>query len=773
MKRTQWAWLAVTASLCLTGCPSDEPDTDGGSPGTDAGPTGTDAGMMGVDSGMMVEDAGGMDAGGEDDAGPTASCTNGVMDGAESDVDCGGGTCPTCAEGAGCGTDADCASGTCDATTSTCGPSAMADCSNGTMDGDETDVDCGGSCDGCADGRMCATGSDCSSGSCDASTSTCAAATCTDGARNGAETDVDCGGGTCPTCADGAGCATGSDCTGGSCDASSMTCAAVSCTDGARNGDETDVDCGGATCGACADGAGCAAETDCTSGVCDAASSTCSAATCTDGVTNSAETDTDCGGGTCPTCAAGDDCGASSDCASGVCDGTTSTCSSPTCSDGVMNGAETGVDCGGGTCGGCADGGPCAAGADCASGVCDGTTSTCAAPTCTDMVMNGAETDADCGGGTCPTCADGDMCAAGTDCTGGICDATSSTCTSPSCTDGILNGAETGTDCGGGACPGCADGGPCGADGDCASGSCDTTSMTCATPTCTDGARNGMESDIDCGGGTCPACAPGEDCTAGTDCSSGICGGGSMTCNAPTCSDGVANGAETDVDCGGGTCGLCSDGDTCVRGSDCSGDHCVGRRCQTFRTCREILEGGGSRGDGMYSIDPRGTGSNVTVYCDMTGGGWTRIDYSADLPFTGHFDGPDNVYRYLPADFTTVLSRADITAIRARSTEGRQRYVGQCYHVIHWYYTGGTTYGYAFGFRMHDGTTTPSGVMSYAPYDITVSADGCRANDSVNRTTTFDINSVAVPVMNVYQRDGGTLGEHFGSQLTMNPAWLR
>jgi hypothetical protein len=42
----------------------------------------------------------------------------------------------------------------------------------------------------------------------------------------------------------------------------------VSCSDGIPNQDETDVDCGGATCGACGDGEMCQVPSDCTSGGC-------------------------------------------------------------------------------------------------------------------------------------------------------------------------------------------------------------------------------------------------------------------------------------------------------------------------------------------------------------------------------------------------------------------------------------------------------------------------------------------------------------------------
>ncbi|MEM9544739.1 MAG: M43 family zinc metalloprotease [Bacteroidota bacterium] len=81
--------------------------------------------------------------------------------------------------------------------------------------------------------------------------------------------------------------------------------------------------------------------------------------------------------------------------------------SGPTCNDGIQNGNETGVDCGGPDCDAC--------------------------PTCSDSVQNGSETGVDCGGPDCDAC--------------------------PTCSDGIQNGNESGVDCGG---PDCA---PCGGGG--------------------------------------------------------------------------------------------------------------------------------------------------------------------------------------------------------------------------------------------------------------------------------------------------------------------
>ena len=90
----------------------------------------------------------------------------------------------------------------------------------------------------------------------------------------------------------------------------------------------------------------------------------------------------------------------------------------PTCNDGIQNGDETGVDCGG----------------SCAP---------CAEPTCSDGIQNGDETGVDCGGSACPSCP-------------------------ATCDDGIQNGDETGVDCGGSACA------------PCPTGSCDAPAGTAA-----------------------------------------------------------------------------------------------------------------------------------------------------------------------------------------------------------------------------------------------------------------------------------------------------
>ena len=74
-------------------------------------------------------------------------------------------------------------------------------------------------------------------------------------------------------------------------------------------------------------------------------------------------------------------------------------------------------------------------------------------------------------------------------------------------------------------------------------------------PTCTDGVKNGTETDIDCGG-SCPECANGKACQGAGDCASGKCV--SQVCRA--CAD-IA--CTTTSFCTAVGCGTCRAGGTC------------------------------------------------------------------------------------------------------------------------------------------------------------------------------------------------------------------
>lgn len=143
-------------------------------------------------------------------------------------------------------------------------------CSDGILDGDETDVDCGGVCPPCAQGRACRIDQDCASDACEGVTHICLATTCIDQILDGSETDVDCGG-SCSPCTPNHQCAVNADCTTARCDPQTLICGGNECLDGRQNGLETDVDCGGAdACVRCRIGGHCSARTDCQAGLqCD------------------------------------------------------------------------------------------------------------------------------------------------------------------------------------------------------------------------------------------------------------------------------------------------------------------------------------------------------------------------------------------------------------------------------------------------------------------------------------------------------------------------
>jgi hypothetical protein len=127
-------------------------------------------------------------------------------------------------------------------------------------------------------------------------------------------------------------------------------------------------------------------------------------------------------------------------------------------------------------------------------------------------------------------------------------------CVNPDCVNAQWDQAlgETAKDCGG-PCGPCDDGSACKVNADCLNGVCK--SSLCQPPTCSDGVRNGSETDTDCGGpASCPRCPTAQGCKVGSDCESGVCWAGA--CEPPKCTDGIKNGDEEDWDCGG-SCPSC------------------------------------------------------------------------------------------------------------------------------------------------------------------------------------------------------------------------
>lgn len=221
----------------------------------------------------------------------------------------GAGQCVDCVGPADCNDPDVCVNGACQAPT--------ADCSNHHKGGDETDVDCGGSCPACMVGADCNYDSDCASHACDFYAPTrCVASHCQDHHLDGDETDLDCGGLSCGSCPAYAGCSSDRDCSFGLCHTRFHFCLPDHCSDGIEDYGETGLDCGNG-CYGCTAGV-CVVNADCLSQACDANTQLCAADQCADHHVDGAETDVDCGGGSCAPCVARKKCLTTSDCAAGT-----------------------------------------------------------------------------------------------------------------------------------------------------------------------------------------------------------------------------------------------------------------------------------------------------------------------------------------------------------------------------------------------------------------------------------------------------------------------
>jgi len=155
---------------------------------------------------------------------------------------------------------------------------AAASCTDKIRNGDETDVDCGGSCAPCGANKSCRVDGDCgaTASGCDAAhggcrcddvSKRCVYDHCFDNKSDDGESGLDCGGDVCAVCGLGGGCQQDTDCSSQACDAASLKCIANPCSDHRQDGRETDVDCGGAnTCVRCRPGMRCLGNGDCQAG---------------------------------------------------------------------------------------------------------------------------------------------------------------------------------------------------------------------------------------------------------------------------------------------------------------------------------------------------------------------------------------------------------------------------------------------------------------------------------------------------------------------------
>ena len=324
---------------------------------------------------------------------------------------------------------------------------------------------------------------------------------------------------------------------------------------------------GGTTCTTNAD---CNDTNACTTDTCDTATGKCSYANVTDGpVPGENDTKADCKTQRCvdgkETTVEADD--------EVPDDG--NPCTTDTCSGGQAQHADVaqGTECGTangatlicdgmGSCVGCTMDSECTDPGECKTRTCD------AANTCqfgNEPEHEPCSTGVCNGNGACIGCVDDSDCGTTQN---GIC--TNNKCVNH-CNDNAKNGNETDVDCGGFCPTKCADTKTCNVNGDCASNRC--TNGICTS--CNDNAKNGSETDVDCGGFCSTKCADTKTCTVNGDCASNRCTAGICT----SCNDTVKNGNETDVDCGGSCTTKCAAGKACVAGTDCTSGTCTANVC--------------------------------------------------------------------------------------------------------------------------------------------------------------------------------------------------
>ena len=185
---------------------------------------------------------------------------------------------------------------------------------------------------------------------------------------------------------------------------------------------------------------------------------------------------------------------------------------------------------------------------------------------------------------------------------------------------------------------------------------------SCLQPTCDDGIQNGIETDVDCGGNCLPCClledTPCDDGDPETfdDIEDGQCNCIGSPGSITNCGDGIQNGSETGIDCGGVNCPPC---ESCISYGNSTNNEYIDR--VVFNTINNLSGNDDGYADftNYFTVVNLGETYTIELYTGYAGNtGTQHWKVWVDTNLDGNFAGADEL----------VFSGSDINEVTGEIT---------------------------------------------------------------------------------------------------------